>query len=102
MKTPEQWIAEYKLNNFTQYSKLAFSHDELVRAVQSIQADAQPQWAPISEAPKDGTLVLLSDGKYRHVGYYCDKPNLGGYGPWHWGIVHQPTHFMPLPEPPEK
>ena len=70
------------------------------------------EWQPIETAPKDGTTVLL----------YCQGSFLpgpapfmqaGAWGFWHSGNPnHQrdcwiadepvdPTHWMPLPEPPE-
>ena len=71
----------------------AFGHR--MKAAGRAEASA---WKPISEAPKDGTwifgcvagfipLVMRSDGNRWVV-------------PYHDGS-HQPTHFMPLPPPPE-
>ena len=68
-------------------------------------------WRPIETAPKDGTEILL----------YCpewDTPYLGAWGhaedsildgwmspdvlPLKWTeLVESPTHWMPLPAPPE-
>lgn len=66
-------------------------------------------WQPISEAPKDGTYVLLSfPGSFQDVEspgvavgrYYADQKN-------HWWVSciwgsgeaqKEPTHFMPLPK----
>ena len=71
----------------------AFGHR--MKAAGRAEASA---WRPIAEAPKDGTwifgcvagfipLVMRSDGNRWVV-------------PYHDGS-HQPTHFMPLPPPPE-
>ena len=54
-------------------------------------------WMPIETAPKDGTRVLLSireDGLT--IGYYC-----GGAWIYQESSWHNPTHWHPLPEPPE-
>ncbi len=79
-------------------------------------------WQPIKTAPKDGTSVLVydyyltdwekqDDGRYKQTGdsgygwvvARCDCT----YG-WvihqrRWNIIKcvNPTHWMPLPEPPE-
>ncbi len=58
----------------------------------------QSAWRPISDAPKDGTEVLL----YRHGGFQC-------VGFWHvcqWlalpaGELDDITHWQPLLQPPE-
>lgn len=64
------------------------------------------EWQPIETAPKDGTRILAWDGRSIHVAYWgWDNPAnrlawLGG----HCRIDHidQPTHWMPLPEPPRQ
>lgn len=87
------------------------------------QQTAVPQWAPIATAPRDGTWVLLTggkcdddegdeprrpvvaqwttdlngntvDGHWRLAWYDCDY-----YG--YYGEYSNPTHWMPLPPPPE-
>jgi len=71
-------------------------------------------WQPIETAPKDGTKVLVVEGEqiyiasYKYDGNYnCQKPNIA------WCIsdaedlegfervLSFPTHWMPLPLPPE-
>ena len=65
-------------------------------------------WQPIETAPRDGTEMLLWDGTNLGVGFRTDT----AWGlvfelhNWEWG--HEisfktvyPTHWMPLPEPPE-
>ena len=70
--------------------------------VEYIRADLVPQWQPIETAPKDNTKVLLFVPVFGpSIGYF------DAHGPDNlWcvrGIVNrgvQPTHWMPLPEPP--
>lgn len=73
-------------------------------------------WQPIETAPKDGTQILLFDpsGTWDPdlasfsprvaVGAWKDFPN--GHGEWRGyysglSAVEEPTHWMPLPEPPK-
>lgn len=71
-------------------------------------------WRPIRTAPKDGTLVLLSDGKDVWLGWW-DETNGGliyKYPGWtdgrpdHWGEqttrVLEPTHWQPKPAPSQR
>lgn len=67
------------------------------------------EWQPIETAPRDGTLVLLWwDGDFAPVGFWQDgwvytmtqARNLDG------AVIdillgYEPTHWMPLPEPPK-
>lgn len=77
------------------------------------------KWQPIETAPKTGDAVLLwkpderAVGEYTVVGYYGQIPQHDG----HWVIVggsplgyfstvanadqDYPTHWQPLPEPPQ-
>lgn len=78
-------------------------------------------WKPIESAPKDGTAILLTNGKdvaeghwyfeeggtteHRDLdGRYIDQTESDGYDGWlDWdgGMQPDPTHWMPLPAPPE-
>jgi hypothetical protein len=66
-------------------------------------------WQPIETAPKDGTTILtLNDGcvrlsRWNEEKHHANpKPYWGFLGPWgtRYQREHQPTHWMPLPEPP--
>ena len=87
----------------------------------------EAKWQPIETAPKDGTAVLLFGGQPdRHSDYTCgycddalDLPSKcvvawweaydGALGYWRcgsydngvYGEWEDPTHWMPLPEPPQ-
>lgn len=78
-----------------------YGDDDALRAVlRSLVEKVQPRWREMSEAPKDGTLILL-DLPYRiDVGSWFDDARGGG-----WWVSHalpvQPSKWMPLPAPPE-
>ena len=119
---------EARLEVFTRLEDWgSFGSDEmgeiatLIRALRSALTASEQQrtWQPIETAPKDGTSILIYGGTYNdNEGYYhdmeCRFPTLafwsGNYMPhWHgdnldghdrWN-VHQPTHWMPLPEAPK-
>ena len=55
---------------------------------------AAVQWRPISEAPKDGTKVLLWNG-FINIGWWTGSR-------WMWAAeIFHCTNWMPLPPPPE-
>lgn len=57
------------------------------------------KWQPIETAPVDGTEILVAEDRYVTVARWC-----GFY--WGDGLSLMgsigPTHWMPLPEPPEE
>lgn len=63
-------------------------------------------WQPIETAPKDGTEILLSDGACVSIGGWLSRQDVGdecpfGTDPGWWAVAcHNPTHWMPLPDPP--
>jgi hypothetical protein len=68
------------------------------------------KWQPIESAPKDGTEILGWDkeGKYASVSfkvtrYYCNWENKyrDSKSWWKGNVTCTPTHWMPLPKPPE-
>lgn len=75
------------------------------------------QWMPIETAPKDGTHIL-AHGTYQWEDYATHQKSgivvvawydADGWGDSCWVLVNanpyrdkcQPTHWMPLPPPPE-
>lgn len=73
-------------------------------------------WQPIATAPKDGSVVLvwLGDADESERSFYCIDRTRMGAGGWNFmrgkwrpetgltfTVFVQPTHWMPLPSPPE-
>ena len=63
------------------------------------------EWQPIETAPKDGTRILTAS---RHnSGWWLIVAEWGGKSPPRWidsfigRTAQSPTHWMPLPEPPQ-
>lgn len=71
------------------------------------------EWQPIETAPKDGSMVLLSDGTYVDAGFYHDGSACYGHrggagffceedrGNLLTASNFPATHWMPLPQPPD-
>lgn len=56
-------------------------------------------WQPIATAPKRGTIItfsLLENGQRVSISYWLPETQMWA----HWAEGYQPTHWMPLPEPP--
>ena len=63
------------------------------------------KWQPIETAPRDGTYILLFGRHSRRGGLIQITARWGG-GDWEsaddgYGAYIIPTHWMPLPDPPE-
>ena len=60
-------------------------------------------WQLIETAPRDGTEFLAWDGSGYHVVYSHEFELSNGNHAWFNGDVYvKPTHWQPLPDPPEK
>lgn len=72
------------------------------------------KWRPIETAPRDGTAILIAGGTYSYDIYADETFNSVTIAYWygnHWRgedrqahdewYTHDPTHWMPLPEPPK-
>ena len=76
-----------------------------IPAADAIEELSKPRWIPVSERlPKYGERVLVFGGVTMYVAYY-DKNRYGGES-WHKlnskSHYCNPTHWMPLPEPPKE
>ena len=90
-------------------------NDAFVAAINALEKTL-PVWQPIETAPKDGTLIDVWDGRIRvadvrwcqeslwsaqdrrslKTGFCVNDPEYG------WCLLENPTHWMPLPAPPEE
>lgn len=73
-------------------------HEATIRAALS-----EPEWQPISTAPRDGTPVLVYapyGGGFITQSYWKAMPNNGHMWVVDCGEIC-PTHWMPLPSPPK-
>jgi len=83
-------------------------HAEMIAAIVSafptLAAESRKglrqRWIPVSERlPEQGVRVLLSRGAVIIVGHYCGlSKNWSDGGSY---ALRAPTHWMPLPEPPQ-
>ncbi len=61
-----------------------------------------PAWLPIESAPKDRTILLWIPRRFPSVvvgSQWSDDDGLS-WGWWAGPSLVQPTHWMPLPQPP--
>lgn len=82
--------------------------DEMADLIEFLRASRT--WQPIETAPKDGTWVIIGGRGWRNRGFYVDDPEKHCCEETGWYTLHdevlyryalEPTHWMPLPEPPE-
>jgi hypothetical protein len=59
------------------------------------------QWKPIETAPKDGSCVLawFDDAEHHFLLYWLN--DAWRFKGTHINPIIEPTHWMPLPEPPK-
>ena len=89
-----------------------------IRALQSLRKDGSSpknpsppeveRWRPISEAPRDGTVVIVWNGSAtwassRRLGVpgQGGQPTYGHDWVMQGAWTHRPTHWQPLPSPPK-
>jgi hypothetical protein len=86
---------------------LTYASYELLALTHAIEHMKRGQWMPIETAPKDGTHIIVSRPCYPGMilpecGYDYWGKDYWGRGAWMKSNQHcQPTHYMPLPEPPQ-
>ena len=100
---PQPFTEKYVIPSMT-----AFTFISRLRAALRASSPSEP-WRPISEAPKDGTVILVGGAGWCAVGHCGDEdgrwwtthPCLIGVRP---GLAtngaEDPTHWQPLPLPP--
>lgn len=111
MNAPERIWAK---GNTIDYDLTRWSTSRWNGDTEYIRADLVPQWQPIDTAPKDGTAVLVGCSYFRHgksqVTLAWHERGMWAEGMyWDEGeekmVVAQcefrPTHWMPLPTPPQ-
>jgi hypothetical protein len=73
---------------------------EIVSTLRALLAAlAGDGWQPIETAPKDGAAILIYHQRADAQGVAV--PVIGGWFIPRGGPVKSPTHWMPLPEPPQ-
>ena len=63
-------------------------------------------WRPIETAPKDGTTIILANGERAGIGFWREFTQSGyPWRNWFFNMLNSqpyaPTHWQPLPPPPE-
>lgn len=94
-------LADFEQDNHMQAIKI----EKMQAEIDSLKA-AQT-WRSIETAPKDGTFVLVIDSKYgdhsgAFVAQYAAEVFSGCWLTSHTPHVVRPTHWMPLPTPPQE
>lgn len=77
-------------------------HDARVQALlrEAAELARRCEWRPIETAPKDGTRILVHvPGFGQEISAWSLRMATGEHE-W-FGLARDPTHWMPLPEPPE-
>lgn len=110
-------IQDWSLNNDPMVISQAQDLAHRIQSVLQSQGFCISKWKDISEAPKDGTECLLSNGDNNYyLGYFETAKewptSKEGFNNWTKGATTAngydtgfepcwPTHFMPLPTPPK-
>lgn len=105
MKTAEEWLDIGNNEGVFGFDSNA-TEEECLNFIRLIQQDAQPQLLPIDSAPKDGTgvrIIRRANGKQiSALCHWTKNGNIKGYWAGWNRRDGEPTHWMPLPQPPGK
>lgn len=96
----QRWLQGYE--GWADRQELLDLAEPLIRDL--LAAVEARQWQPIETAPKDGTPVLVYDANW--CGNMGPRVTPAGWAPYtdgggYWPGVTEPTHWQPLPAPPE-
>lgn len=86
----------------TIYADTPMAKEEFLRGYRETKAKLntiQPRWISVKERlPNEDESVLIYQPK---AGCWVSSHDKHGWGMWENGLTCEPSHWMPLPEPPE-
>ena len=109
------WSVEHFDEDGECYKTNFYGPDSRSRAEEHAQLKAAPDargWQDISTAPKDGTLVLVTQASSVYIAWWTSSAEFERSGTrpgwqifecddvWYSRAIDNPTHWMPLPPPP--
>jgi hypothetical protein len=100
---PVAWMHPNALENFKsgEFNRALVACEKVDDYTMPLYASQPAQeWQPIETAPKDGTEILLFSGWDIGLCYWRNDSCFLG---WTWGAgnrFNNPSHWMPLPQPP--
>lgn len=115
MTYPPEPIDEQRVEDYATYKSSNFNREAWValRSTDQMRANTRKEvseWLPISEAPRDGTIILVKQEHHCHPivtaewwdGGEDKIPEDAGWLPA-YGCENfiKPTHWQPLPKPPK-
>ena len=111
MTTPAEKAAVDILNAFVDMSDpeedLAIYLKDITDIIQAAIDESLPKWQPIETAPKAGigedkiNVLLYTPRRGVTFGFWHQPGNPARPGFWQTSHSVAPTHWMPLPQPPE-
>lgn len=84
------------MTDTTEWIAIQAANKALARCLENA---SRRDWLAIDTAPKDGTHILVRAGDESRVLYWRKKAWRCPF--WGPGPFKEPTHWMPLPAPPE-
>ena len=108
------WAIHVHIDNATWYECPVPDTEKYIRAdiheAKIKELEAQLEWQPIETAPKDGTVILCNERGWVYTAFWGMKTpdeyyyNQRSKTP-QWlshNFPQEPTHWMPLPNPPKE